>query len=65
MHGEIHTTRDRSAVAADSPFHAGDQVSHKRFGPGKVLDIHNGMVLVAFAQQGQKRLRADFLTPAA
>ncbi len=66
IHGEIHTTREPSAEApVTAPFHAGDQVSHKRFGPGKVLDIHDDIVLVAFAKQGQKRLRADFLTSAA
>ena len=62
--GEIHTTRPVETLplaAEPAPFTPGTQVSHKRFGPGKVLDVHDQNVLVAFAKAGQKRLRADFL----
>ena len=64
IHGEIHTTRDLPAPAEQAPFNPGDRVRHRRFGPGKVLDVHNDMVLVAFPKEGQKRLRADFLRAA-
>jgi len=46
------------------PFKAGDRVRHKRFGQGKVVDIHDQMVLVRFETVGAKRLRADFLRAA-
>ena len=47
-----------------SPFQPGTRVVHKRFGPGKVLDVENENVLVRFDRSGTRRLRASFLTPA-
>ncbi len=65
MHGSYQTTHPETIVQAHPlSFHPGDKVTHTRFGPGKVLDIHEEMVLVAFPKQGQKRLRADFLQSA-
>ena len=66
IHGTIHTTAPETmpAAAPESPFQAGDQVRHKRFGTGKVLDIHNDIILVDFAKAGSRRLRADFLRTA-
>jgi ATP-dependent DNA helicase RecQ len=67
MHGTIATTAPETLPIPESPlpFSAGDQVHHRRFGIGKVLDIHQDNVLVEFERAGQKRLRADFLRPAA
>ena len=66
IHGEIHTTRTDASPSAgpETVFRHGDEVRHKRFGAGKVLDIHNDMVLVDFIKGGSKRLRADFLEAA-
>jgi ATP-dependent DNA helicase RecQ len=64
IHGTIRTTAPETLLrpANESSFHEGDTVSHKRFGLGKVLDIHGDKILVAFDSAGQKRLRADFLS---
>ncbi len=67
IHGEILTTAPETLPVPPAPpaFGLGDQVSHKRFGPGKVLDIHEANVLVDFERAGKKRLRMDFLTAVA
>lgn len=64
--GDIQTTAPETLPSAEpaSPFHKGDTVRHKRFGQGRVLDIHNQIALVDFLKSGQKRLRADFLEAA-
>ncbi len=66
LHGSYRTTRDLQIppTPVNSPFHLGDQVSHARFGPGKVLDIHEDILLIHFASAGSKRLRADFVSAA-
>ncbi len=66
LHGSIRTTAPETLPTPipAAPFSPGDQVRHKRFGPGHVLDIHGDNILVAFAKSGQKRLRANFLLPA-
>jgi ATP-dependent DNA helicase RecQ len=65
--GSFQTTRDPAElIPAQSPtFAPGDRVHHKRFGAGTVLDLHAQIALVRFQNSGQKRLRADFLQPAA
>ena len=62
-YGEIHTTAPETLPSPepDSSFHKGDIVRHKRFGQGKVLDIHNQIALVDFLKSGKRRLRTDFL----
>ncbi len=63
--GIIQTTAPETLPTPQAPtFHPGDQVRHKRFGPGQVLDVHNDNVLVAFTKSGRKRLRAGFLIAA-
>jgi ATP-dependent DNA helicase RecQ len=64
--GEIHTTAPETLPVVEPalPFHQGDTVRHKRFGQGKVLDIHNQIALVDFHKSGKKRLRTDFLEAA-
>ena len=63
--GSYQTTREIAPTPEAEPaFTPGTQVRHQRFGPGKVLDLHDDMVLVDFVKGGQKRLRADFLTAA-
>ncbi len=64
--GEIHTTAPETLPKPEPPsrIHKGDTVRHKRFGQGKVLDIHNQIALVDFLKAGQKRLRTDFLQAA-
>ena len=65
-YGEIHTTAPETLPKPEptSRIHKGDTVRHKRFGQGKVLDIHNQIALVDFLKSGQKRLRTDFLQAA-
>jgi ATP-dependent DNA helicase RecQ len=67
MHGDILTTAPETLPVASTPpaFAPGDRVRHKRFGPGKVIDIHEANVLVDFEKSGKKRLRVDFLTAVA
>jgi ATP-dependent DNA helicase RecQ len=67
MHGEILTTAPETLPRKEEPaaFVPGDQVRHRRFGAGKVIDIHDANVLVEFEKVGKKRLRADFLTAVA
>ena len=64
--GEIRTTAPQTLPKPEtSPrIHKGDTVHHKRFGQGKVLDVHNQIALVDFLKSGQKRLRIDFLQAA-
>ena len=65
LHGSYQTTRAEVATpVSDSAFKPGDQVQHKKFGPGKILDVHNDVLLVHFAGSGSKRLRADFVSAA-
>ena len=64
LHGSYQTTHHREAPIPEPTFKAGDEVNHKGFGPGKVLDVEENMVLVAFRKAGKKRLRADFLEAA-
>ena len=65
MHGSYQTTHPETLPPmVHITFHPGDKVRHTKFGPGKVIDSHEEMVLVAFPKQGQKRLRADFLQSA-
>jgi len=61
--GPIITTAPETLpnMEAPPPFSPGDQVRHRRFGPGKVLDIHQTDVLVQFQKAGRKRVRTDFL----
>lgn len=65
--GPIITTAPETlpTLEVPSPFVPGDHVLHKRFGPGKVLDIHEADVLVQFEKSGKKRLRASYLRKAA
>ena len=68
-YGTIRTTAPETlpqptSAAAEPSFHPGDRVHHKRFGEGKVLDTHDNIVLVSFPNEGQKRLRADYLNAA-
>ena len=65
-YGEIHTTAPETlpTAAPASAFRKGDDVRHKRFGQGRVLDVHNQIALVDFLKSGQKRLRTDFLEAA-
>lgn len=62
--GSIVTTAPETLPAPEAPlpFSPGDHVRHRRFGSGKVLDIHQTDVLVQFQKSGKKRVRTDFLT---
>ncbi len=40
----------------------GVEVTHKRFGPGKVKDVHDGLALVHFSRGGDKKVRIEFLS---
>ena len=61
IHGSYQTTHHREAPTPEADFHAGDEVRHTKFGSGKVLEIHEDIILVDFLKGGSKRLRADFL----
>ena len=67
MHGDILTTAPETLPVAMEPaaFAVGDKVRHKRFGHGKVLDIHEENVLVDFERSGKRRLRVNYLSAAA
>ncbi len=67
IHGDILTTAPETLPVPSTPaaFAPGDLVRHKRFGPGKVIDLHETNALVNFEKAGQKRLRVDFLTAVA
>ena len=63
--GTIFTTAPETLPATNTdPLKIGAAVSHKRFGSGKVLDLHGTNALVHFEKSGTKRLRTDFLSPA-
>ena len=64
MHGAILTTAPEtlpqsSAAPTLSP---GAEVTHKRFGPGKVRDVHNDVALVRFRDLGEKKVKLEFLS---
>ncbi len=64
MHGTIVTTAPETLPhAAEEPALAkGTPVTHKRFGPGKVKDVYNGVALVHFTKEGDKKLKVEFLS---
>ena len=66
LHGSYQTTRQKaeSPQPAAPAFQPGDRVSHHKFGPGKVLDVFDDTLLIAFAKAGSKRLRANFVAAA-
>ena len=65
IYGDIHTTAPETLPKPEADkFAIGDQVRHKRFGPGRVLDLHAGNALVRFAGVGEKRISIDFLSAA-
>ncbi len=58
MHGTTLTTCPETFSLhkeKHNGYAAGTQVTHKRFGPGKVKDVHNGIALVHFRAEGDKR----------
>jgi ATP-dependent DNA helicase RecQ len=67
VHGPIFTTAPETlpSQAAPPAFAPGDRVQHKRFGSGKVIDIHETNALVHFEKSGKRRLRIDFLSAVA
>jgi hypothetical protein len=52
------------AAPATPQFKAGDEVTHSVFGPGKVDAVDKDVVTVTF-EKGQKKLKQEFLKPAA
>jgi ATP-dependent DNA helicase RecQ len=63
MPGAIRASAASTLPAAgDAAIKAGDQVRHKRFGRGRVIDREGENLLVAFERYGHKRVRASFLT---
>ena len=67
MHGTIMTTAPETLPQyaeehnGTPPLARGDQVTHKRFGPGTVRDAHDDMALVRFAKVGEKKVKVEFL----
>ncbi len=65
MHGTILTTCPETLPQHEEEhtgYAAGTQVTHKRFGPGKVKDVHNGIALVHFRAEGDKKVKVEFLS---
>ena len=65
MHGTIVTTAPETLpnpVKREPTLARGETVTHKRFGPGKVKDVHDGIALVHFGQAGDKRLKVEYLS---
>ena len=66
MHGSYQTTRDLptepKATMPELAFQPGDQVSHRKFGPGRVVEVADDTLLIHFAQAGSRRLRANFVS---
>ena len=62
-YGEIQTTAPETLLhrTSESGFRKGDEVHHKQFGNGTVLESDYHMVLVDFIKGGSKRVREDFL----
>ena len=61
--GTIITTAPETLPqpAVDSGFTFGDSVKHKRFGTGKVLDVHDDTLLIRFEKEGTRKLKASFV----
>jgi ATP-dependent DNA helicase RecQ len=61
--GTIVTTAPETLPRPEvSPgFKIGDAVLHKRFGAGKVLDVHDDVLLIRFAKDGTRKLKAPFV----
>lgn len=63
--GEIRTTSPETIVRSQpDAFAMGAEVRHKRFGSGKVRDVHGDSALVHFAKGGERRVLMSFLEPA-
>ncbi len=64
MHGTIVTTAPETLPRpeVECALAKGTPVSHKRFGPGKVKDVHNGVALVHFTKTGDKKVKVEFLS---
>ena len=57
--------RNRVPPKARAPkFRLGDEVRHRRYGHGKVLQVNGGNVIVAFARDQTHKIRQDWLSPA-
>ncbi len=68
MHGTIVTTCPETlpkAVEGQPSLAKGMLVTHKRFGPGKVKDVHDGTAFVHFNKEGDKKVKVEFLSSAA
>ena len=61
--GPIFTTSPETLPHAPNPcsLNIGDQVRHKQFGVGKVLEADEDTALVRFAATGEKKVRCAFL----
>ncbi len=67
MHGTILTTAPETLPHAEQEptLAKGTPVAHKRFGPGKVKDVHDGIALVHFTDVGDKKVKLEFLSSGA
>jgi ATP-dependent DNA helicase RecQ len=65
INGIIQTTAPETLPhSLPDAFAIGDIVLHKRFGTGRVRDIHGTAALIHFAKGGDKRVLTTFLKPA-
>ena len=46
-----------------SPFSPGDEVKHRSYGNGQVVEVAGNNVVVAFPRRGKRRIRASWLSP--
>jgi ATP-dependent DNA helicase RecQ len=63
LSGTIVTTAPETLPQPElnTGFSIGDPVLHKRFGLGKVMDVHSDTLLVRFEKNGAKKLKASFV----
>jgi transcription elongation factor GreA-like protein len=50
-------------LEVDEPaFEPGDEVRHRTYGAGQVVEVAGDKVVVAFARRGKRKIRTEWLT---
>ena len=49
------TPKEQAAKANAAMFHPGVNVRHKKYGEGKIIDLSQDIVTIAFSQAGEKK----------
>ena len=61
MRAKARTCAPRLSVRRPA-FEPGDEVRHRTYGEGAVLEVSGENVVVAFARRGKHRIRASYLS---